>query len=297
MPPWILKVSNRLPNELGRFLAISTLMVAASAKAIHLATDPIEDNFIFGSKALNFAIVSIEYLLVAWLIIGTPCQRLMKAVLVNLFLVFAIISAIRSISGYDSCGCFGIWHVNPKITFIIDVVLLMLLLKWEPSWFASVSSPSGSTLVLTLALLAITNTAAFALDLHRNSSVFIATEQQPMGVVILKPRLWQGKEFPLAPQVADGGEMMRGRWNVILYQSQCQKCRTFIAKRLTTLRGTDAKLALILVPGKGSGDFSDLESERIKHFVLDKSVKWFAQTPVLFVLQDGLVVDTESSKH
>lgn len=81
-------------------------------------------------------VVQMELALAALLLFGCWPKRTLLAAAV-MFALFGAFSTYRGWAGYESCGCFGAFKVNPWITATLDGSLL-LLAAWG-AW----RSPAG----------------------------------------------------------------------------------------------------------------------------------------------------------
>lgn len=104
------------------------LLLAGSLKAIAHIADP------FDPPALETASqVSWEWLLGLLLVLGLM-PRFTWLAAVCTFAVFVAIAGQAWLSGDESCGCYGSFHVPPAITLAIDLALIIaLLLSFPPA--------------------------------------------------------------------------------------------------------------------------------------------------------------------
>ena len=155
------------------------------------------------------------------------------------------------------------------------------------------------TIWLALAIPAAWSMASFAettahADLSALGQVFEGPDGKP--VVMLEPEKWIGKRFPLLPYLKEfktGGKSLispqekvtQKQWKVILYHEDCPDCQKLI--RQLSLR----KESHILLVEVSSGETRSY-SNRFPTAHLSAEYEWFAQTPIVAVLDQGIVLNS-----
>ncbi|MDR3108275.1 MAG: hypothetical protein LBU65_01130 [Planctomycetaceae bacterium] len=114
-----------------RFFIIAVLLTAATLKAWQLATEPVLGEVLLHSRLLNVLVVEFEIFFSFWLITGL-LPKLTRLASIVLFLIFALMSLLKAVTGETSCGCFGAVTVNPWITSVFDITVVGLLLFVKP---------------------------------------------------------------------------------------------------------------------------------------------------------------------
>ena len=110
------------------------LILAAILKGHQLATEPVPGTDIFESRWLLIAAVELELVFGFWLLAGHRPRATWWAAL-TCFGVFAIVSAFKTITGAESCGCFGRVVVSPWYTLALDVGAIAALAFARPGVF------------------------------------------------------------------------------------------------------------------------------------------------------------------
>jgi hypothetical protein len=110
-------------------LAAALLTAAALLKAYQAAGRP--QNLPLAPRVLEIAAVEFELLLAALLALRVR-PSLTWGVAVATFAVFAGVSLKKALAGAPHCGCFGPVHMNPRVTTVVDAVMVALLLLAGP---------------------------------------------------------------------------------------------------------------------------------------------------------------------
>jgi len=175
---WLVRLS------IGGFLLATTALKvlspaesAAMAVAYHIP------------PVLTATVVQAELALAVLLLFGLWPKRVFFAA-AAMFAIFGAFSVYRGWAGYESCGCFGSFKVNPWITAALDGVMLILAVwaawhtpnerRMEPKrlYFA------GGSYALA-GLLAAVGMIALA----------PASSIDSGGLVVLEPETWIGSRF------------------------------------------------------------------------------------------------------
>ncbi len=113
-------------------LAALVLLAAATLKLAPLL-NPERLLWLTAQERISTALVAaIEMVAAVWLISGYR-PRAAWAVVVGLFMVFAAVAAAKAVAGEASCGCFGAIEVDPRVTLLIDAIVLVGLLLAGPA--------------------------------------------------------------------------------------------------------------------------------------------------------------------
>ena len=148
-------------------------------------------------------------------------------------------------------------------------------------------------------------------------------------IVILEPHRWLGHRLPVLADIVSTGfsrpraaglqqagdhrqdvdatgatgllgmslnqRLVHGQWIVMFYHAGCGECRATIPvyeqlAQQETLSGKRAHVAFIRVPsGSGTSTRGLFHSDLPLHATLDASHQWFATTPIVVELRDGIV--------
>jgi hypothetical protein len=109
------------------------LWLAAGLKLYGLSVSAVPPVGWLASPSVQMLAVLWELVLGAWLISG---QYRVSAWLASLatFMAFAIISGSLGLQGVSSCGCFGVISASPWYAFGLDVIVLIALAIFRPTW-------------------------------------------------------------------------------------------------------------------------------------------------------------------
>jgi hypothetical protein len=102
------------------------LLCAAGLKAYGLWSGTAEPDPFFFSPRTEMAVIETEAVLGLWLVSGIY-PRVSRQVAIVFFGLLASASLYLALAGQASCGCFGRIHINPWITFALDVGAVALL--------------------------------------------------------------------------------------------------------------------------------------------------------------------------
>ena len=250
-----------------------------------------------------------------WLLSGLLPLWSRRAALAT-FAVFACFTLYKAVTGAASCGCFGQFQVNPWVTLALDIIVVAALyqsLRAGKMHNDPIKPPQG--IRWRVAFLIIGILAATSLTLWRMPTASAAAEGIVVangGLMVLEPEKWVGKPWPLQKYIREdkaetrkaesrnGGtelaELMRGRWTVVLYSSDCDHCRQVVPGLARNARQAPAGWCFIELPpyarpgeqliGRGPADSA---GRGIVLAQLTDQHEWFAQTPVLVEMQDGIV--------
>lgn len=256
----------------------------------------------------SLAVVEFELFFAFWLVSGVY-PRATWVLAVVCFVTFASYSLWRATSGAASCGCFGRIEVNPWHTFAFDVLVVGALFLWRPrrhvveethervghARFARVACfVAGLWLVVGIPI-------GFVMASYRSSTVdsegLITGDSE---FVLLEPKRWLDKRFPLVSQIDIGDQLTTGSWVVLMYHHGCPTCQKVTAKcsELAITRQASAnapRVALVEIPPFERSNPVDRHHVKYGwlHGKLNETREWFVETPVLIVLRDGSVIFAE----
>lgn len=271
----------------GAILVLAAALSVASHNAAGLPT------------LVQLAVATIDASLGAALIIRI-WPAAMRLVAIMTFGVYACYGCREAILGLPSCGCFGTIEISPVYTAAFDLLMVLALAAAAP-----VCNNRGGGLaidrdqlrrrawsiaaVIGVALVLVDVGAAY--ERGRIQLLESARLDVPGSAVILETSKWRGKRLPLLDHVDIGSDISNGDWAVILYHSDCSRCRETIPG-LQRQEGERARMAFVEMPPYAARD-DDLvpESSRWVRGKLRDDHEWFAPTPVVLVLQDGVVRD------
>ncbi len=281
------------------------LLIASGLKTHQLMTEPILGHSIFDSRWVLIAAVEFEIFFGLWLLRGL-LPRLTWMAALGCFGVFACVSLYKALAGEASCGCFGKIEVNPWITLSIDTAAIAVFSILRPQYnkYNNRLLPMirlGSLTSLLCALLPLAVISGWLAIAHSNSVLYKSGLIISGDAVILDPSRWIGKKFPLTNHIVKGqlirngrteqflsGELAYGKWLIVLYHSDCPKCRATINSLRQSSENT--RIVLLELPPYGVAD-SSLTKEFV-HCQLDETSRWISSDQHIITLLDEYVADS-----
>lgn len=297
------------------------LLVAALLKVHELSTTPYLDKF--PPRWVMIVFTELEILFALWLLfVPKRLTQITWLAILGLFSFFTCVTLYKALTGEASCGCFGRVEINPWYTLIFDSIVVGLLLWFRPAgvfreaWRVMLSvrflrSESGAASLITARTLGIgaiwlifcipsawsmlsfveTNTHG---GLSALGQVFEGADGKP--VVVLEPKKWVGKEFPLLGHIDIGKRLNEGEWIILLFHHDCPNCQKAIPvyanlgnKFLN--EGKLTRIALVEVPPFGDADgVACISTPSCMKGRLNNSWAWFFQAPIEIQLNDGIVI-------
>lgn len=286
-----------------RVAAGGILAVAAILKTFSLVDHPVAPGFWFETRLFFALAILAECILASWMFAGTAATWLRRAGAMC-FATFSLYAASKWMVGEESCGCFGSVAVHPLITAAIDLVFLAgFLLVPLPAGVAlppaeGVQSEVDRRVVaVSRALFAVGGTAGVLLSflvLLRAPAILPIEQGNPLpesGLIVLDPEAWTGETFPLFSYIENSTALQTGEWWVALYSHSCGHC----LEMLPRLEDATAsrQIAVLSVPPHAAVDDLILPAGgSLAALRLTSSRDWFAATPMLLRLEDGVVVET-----
>ncbi len=298
-PPTLL-TSGGFNSSGSRFIPnlVAVILLTASALKTHeLATRPTAETDLLTSRAFLVVVLECELVVALWLVSGF-LPRLARAVALACFLCFFTVALYQAGRGEASCHCFGTVRVNPWFTAALDAVVIGLLVHWRPLRF---ERGDGLTLKISgscLFLFVIAGATA-GLTMNGDAPAEIDNDGEFVGdgkVISLDPERWVGKRFPLLKHIDIASELDWSRWIVVLYRRDCPVCRKEIIRfeqmaQASILNPGSPRIALIEVPPY-SGESIVTPDTPCALGSLRKDKNWLVETPVIFSLEDGYVLQS-----
>ena len=291
-------------------LAVGVILLSASGMgAYQYLTSPIMPSGLRGLPGFDPALIGGEIFLGIWLISGALPQAA-RRVAIGCFSLFARYALYEAIYGKTSCGCFGQVQVNPWFTVILDAAIVLALVflakpaaesAGAPTLWVSCRWPVAAA--LGIGLLAGIGSAV----LHSKSVVAadgLASADNGK-LFILEPHKWLGHRLPVLKDIvalgnerALGRQLAAGQWIVMFYHASCDECRQTIpfyealAQREAMSPGAPGThIAFIRVPSDPptAAPPGLFHSRLALRGTLDASHQWFATTPIVVELRNGIV--------
>tara|TARA_R110002167_G_scaffold101723_3_gene264689 strand:+ start:5025 stop:5918 length:894 start_codon:yes stop_codon:yes gene_type:complete len=281
-----------------RYIIGILLLVTAILKAYELSTSPITVEGYFSSRVFLTGFVLFELAFGLVLLSGVWLRQTWKATFA-LFGLFAGISLYKGLAGFESCGCFGRFEVDPWWTFTMDVVVLTVLLRWKSHWEKFIPAANCRLRIVAVFFVLIGGTAGYFM------ASYTPTVMNEKGVivgdgsfVVLQPEKWVGQPLPIGSAIDVFEQLKHDQCILLLYHHDCSKCQEVLplyeeiaAKKLSNI----STIALIEVPPYGK--LHRHLTNSLLHGRLSDEKDWFVKTPTEIVLEDGIVtkisVDSE----
>jgi len=291
------------------------LLTAAVLKGWQLLTEPMANKDIWTNRAFLIFTVEFEIALGIWLLSGLFKKAAWLAT-ISCFTLFCFVTLYKSLSGAESCGCFGSVHVNPWITLLaIDLPAVLALVIFRPKLSLSLSLPrrreSIEALVKALIhefitpLPSIVHFAAGACIgvLTLGITTPILALNHPAKVTasyeVLEPETWVGKELPILQHIDIADKLRTGNWLILLYHHDCSDCAKAIpmyGQMARDLAGNEdfLRIAFVEVPPYGNSIIGTISP--CTYGQLHNMKDWFVTTPSVVLLADSIVVSAWEGK-
>ncbi len=266
------------------FLSSLVLTVSATLKMTEVMR--------VGMAANTTGLLAVFEGVVAFLLASGTYPRVMSILTQFLFGVFALYSFVLGSLGVPACGCFGALTVSPWLAFGIDVLVLATWVSFSTVW---VRRKRLSILVPWFGLLVAASLTTAAVG----ESAVETTAQVLTGrpATVLRPASWVGNRLPILDSTSLGTRLSLGEWIIVLHRPGCSACIAlhdeyenlgieFAAERVRK-RGVafievgyrDSRLSS---PDRPTNDAYEIGW-------LDEKIDWFAPTPTVLLLRDGIV--------
>lgn len=270
------------------------LIGAASLKAYQVLTlsGPVLPGVVH-NRTLFAALIEAELFMALWMLTGGfPRARLVAGMIC--FGAFALAASYEAFRGLDSCGCFGVAKVSPKITAAFDAAALIALWVTKPKRIFGDVVPARRIYAATAVGVILSGSflALLVLSSSRN-----ATSAQADDLVILDPQSWMDKPLEIIADVDSGEPLRHGRWIVVFYHYDCDSCRQAIPKYQALAADNQKspirpRVAFVAMPPLAPSAPEDpvQASPLYLELKLRPTHDWFATTPVVAALEDGQVL-------
>jgi hypothetical protein len=277
----------KILNSLGIFLIATAALKAfrpSNADALEVAYEL--------PQALMVFVVQAELFVGTWLLLRVWPRGAWWAA-IGLFTGFAGFSLYRGLAGYETCGCFGSFAVNPWWTFTFDIFILGSLLLIGPAVKSMYGSALRSTKVLVggIACAAMSVTALVLMVSQPAITEITDGDAVGSGLVILEPVEWVGRELPILKWLTPPVDVAAGEWTIVMVHHDCPTCLAAIPKYQALARGgglgDSGRLLFVEVPPYG--DLPVDAGGQIARARLSAEKEWFVQTPVEIQLLNGRV--------
>ena len=285
------------------------LLVATVLKIHQLLTEPIISKGFWESWEFFLIQIPLEMGLGIWLVSGLFKKAGWLLGLIA-FGGFIGVTLYKGLTGAESCGCFGMVKVNPWITLsAIDIPIFICLAIFRPKgeklfpppWpklvhFFAIAIPTF-ILLPTIEYILITNKPPLKTDKYEVVDTNEWIRPKPISKEPNLPaRQITQNLWPMLEYIDIKQQLQTGLWVVLLYHYDCSDCAQAIPKyeeMHKSLKGNENAInfAFIEMPPYGNENQQLIkpDSEIIRGRLSDAK-KWFLQTPVVVVLNDGTVL-------
>jgi thiol-disulfide isomerase/thioredoxin len=279
-------------NIVVMWIAGLVLLITSVLKIHQLITEPIISKGFWESWEFFLIQIPLELGLGIWLVCGLFRKAGWLLGLIA-FGGFIGVTLYKGLTGAESCGCFGMVKVNPWITlFAIDIPLFLLLAIFRPKgekllpppWpkafhFFAIAIPTF-ILLPTVEYVLITNKQT-----KPNVEDWVVTASQTT------QNIW-----PMLKYINIKQRLKSGMWVVLLYHYDCPDCAKAIPKYEElnkSLKGNENAIDFAFVEMPPYGDKKQQlisPDSEITHGKLSAAKKWYLQTPVVVVIDNGQVL-------
>ncbi len=281
-----------LLNRLAMVIAATVLLFAAATKYIMIMTAPIIS--VSFSQSREFMLISIFLTtgLGIWLVCGL-FRKAAHLLAILAYSVFVLDNIYKIVIGSASCGCFGRVEVSPWITiFAVNIPILLLLFIFRPVGEKLLPPPFPkaahffAAAIPTFLLLALIVYTALAFEPPKATDNYRLVDHQS----------WIGSEFEMLSQIDVADELRSGFCLVLFYHNDCPNCREAVpvySRMYDDFFADDdtTKIAFIEMPPYGNPAESPVPPDtQCITGTLDTTIKWYAASPLLVVIEDGVVL-------
>jgi hypothetical protein len=304
-----------------RYVAALVVLFAAFMKWEQLPVLDRTGDGLLHQPAFIIPQIVFESVLAGWLLCGF-WPRWTKCTPGVCFSLFATVALYFAMTGAESCGCFGRVKVNPWVTFGLDCLLAAGLFIWPP---VGRSEDGGSRIEdcgeggedrgsriedregrkspgVAWRIVGVGGIAVLALvmSLRQLPKASAAPEMAGMlqagALTILEPEKWAGKTLPILADLDIGERLKTGQWLAVLYHADCSTCREAVPGYERMAMSHPVAL-LEMPPFAHSGDDRLVPADtKALAGRLSDGREWFATTPVVILLEGGVVRDVVEGK-
>jgi thiol-disulfide isomerase/thioredoxin len=268
------------------------LIVAAVLKIHQLLTEPIISEGFWESWEFFLIQIPLELGLGIWLV----CGLFRKAAWILAVLAFGLFIAVtlqKAFAGAESCGCFGTVKVNPWITLsIIDIPLFLGLLIFRPRGLKLLPPPWPKA--VHFFGVAIPTFIIFSIIMPY--LILNPPLEKTDTYEVVKPEEWmqQAGDWSMLEHVDIADSLLSNMVIVVFYSIECDTCQETVPlydQMARDMAGNEdaIQFAFIEIPPYASDDLVPADTPCLRGR-LDASKKWYMQTPLVVVLQEGIVV-------
>jgi len=244
-------------NIIVMYIAGLFLLVATVMKTHQLVTEPILSKGFWESWEFFLIQIPLELGLAIWLLSGL-FRKAVWLLTTVVFFGFIVITLVKAMLGMESCGCFGVVHVDPWVTlFAIDIPVVVLLLIFRPvgckllppPWpkaghFFAIAIPTF-ILLPCVELFIILNKPPEKTETYEVVDTAEWTHPKKTDPVVVEPNNVNESnlivssvnepnlvsetpldlpQWPMLEHIDIAGELKNGIWVVLMYHYDCPDC-------------------------------------------------------------------------
>ncbi|MFA6186414.1 MAG: MauE/DoxX family redox-associated membrane protein [Phycisphaerae bacterium] len=288
-----MKIDIKKINKIVMYIAGGFLIVASSLKINQMLTEPIISKGFWESWEFSLIQIPLELGLGIWLVCGLFRKAAWLLGTIAYFGFICVIS-FKALTGAESCGCFGAVHVKPWITLcLIDIPIFLMMVIFRPKGEKLLPPPwPKAAYFLAIALPTFILLPTIEYTLITNKQTKPAAQDW-----LVKSAAEQKTIWPLLKDIDISDKLSAGVWVVFMYHNDCPTCKEMLPKYLEmqkTLAGNEDAInfAFIEMPPYEVGELQLIPSDaNVTHGKLSDKQKWFYETPVVVVLNNGIVAN------
>ncbi len=231
--------------------------------------------------SLEWMVVFCEITIGLSLVFLQVSRKFFSIVAILLLAVFALYTWTIYQNGIETCECFGPILLSPKITVWLDLGLLSLLL------FASIfKSPSAkdrlTCSISTCILVVATCFLFFAFSTRSDGILFLDIPGKSEKYAIIDLAKYQNRKADFLTLFDGSEKLFRGKWEILVIDSTCQKCKLKMEQFSEMQYGNKAILVL-------DGNTVGVTSRLVTQVLAKPRYKVVAKVPTFLRLEDGIV--------
>lgn len=304
-------------SSIAMAVAGAMLVFAGVLKVHQLLTERVANRGIFDNWEFYVLQIPMEIGLGIWLLCGL-FRKAGWLLGVLCYGVFTCVTAYKAIYNYESCGCFGVVHVDPLITlFAVDVPIFLSLAVFRrrdekllpPPWpraehFWGVALP---TFVLLASILIVVVTNKVEIDLAGNNGARPVIKNPNGGVDEPNSIDVNGVDPNVGSEVVQGGwsmleyidvadQLADGIVVVLFYHNSCPDCKRYIPiyEELQNENFENGiRFAFIEAPVYEDDIASPVPADTVcivGRLSENPGKKWMINTPLVVLVVDGTAV-------
>jgi thiol-disulfide isomerase/thioredoxin len=269
----------------------AVLLTAAGFKMHQVLTRPSLGDSLYQMREFTIVQAILITGLAIWLLSGLFTKAGWAAAVVT-FLIFCGYTINQWVSGSDTCGCFGVAKVDPRVSlFLIDVPVLIGLMIFRPKTGRFLGppwpKPAYFTGVCIFTFLVLGSMAA--------ASIMIVPPQQTDEYATIDHQGWIGTRLEMLDQIDIAPILEEGISILFLYHHDCPTCRELApvySKIYDMLGGAEQEIKIAFIEMPPYGDRTETPIPQDTNCLMgtmDQSKKWYAASPILIVIEDGII--------